>query len=848
GLRTMGKLKHGALNLYVGNGMRPAVEAIRSFDLILPNGLVIVLDNFHYAPSITRGVVSLSCLVDNGYKHTFMNYCISVMKDDVLMQFHVVSVAQKLNMVPTKKVDKTPYEIWNRKALNFLTLHEASRSDIGLELLQELDTQPLKNTSEQHDEVKHNKVEPHSEKVPIRISKRISQAPDGYGFYVDAEEHELRILMNLLNIKLHFPDLESNKWVDAINAEIQSMKNNQVWCLVDLPPNGRTKKDVKPTFLNGQLSGDVYMVQSEGFVDPKHPSKVCKLQRSIYGSKQASRRWNKIFDEEIKKVGFTQNPDESCVYVKASRSNIVFLVLYVDDILIMGNNIPMLQDIKSWLCKCFSLKYLEAAYILGINIIRDRSKRLIALSQSAYFTKILKKFEMENSKRGSVPMQEKPNLSKAQGANTPDEMKCMQRVPYASTIESIIYESAKQNTIVMSSTKAEYIAAAEALMEAVWMRKFIDGLGNVMPTNKRPMEMLCDNTSAIAIANDPGIMKGARHYQWKYHYIHEAIQNGEIVLSKVHTDDNIADLFTKPMLYTKNLNMLWGLEFVLLVVSLNKEHHDYDVLDFFIEETFEPYPCSDSSDEYCSNDESKDIDGVDFHTEGDHNCPTFKNRISESYHKAIIVQRSKPIITMLEDIMIYLMKRAGSQEGRYVHAVIGYMHLNKDPNVGVSQRYSQEKWLSAYQFSIKHVCGTSMWKRTGNQPPIPPILRKMLGRPRKNRIKGPSKNNSQVNRFGRRMTCTNCLEVGHNKSTYDKDLVPKTPKPRKTPCRKKEPKSVSYASFRGRGSRVEVVIEVLDVHMLMEEAEVRRNLEHEYMEYILMDEEEIEVGQKENEV
>ncbi|GKF47470.1 retrotransposon protein, putative, ty1-copia subclass [Tanacetum coccineum] len=157
--------------------------------------------------------------------------------------------------------------------------------------------------------------------------------------------------------------------------------------------------DVKTAFLNGHLSEDVYMVQPEGFVDPKHPKKVCKLQRSIYGLKQASRSWNKRFDEEIKKVGFTQNPDEPCVYLKASGSNVAFLVLYVDDILIMGNNIPMLQDVKSWLGKCFSMKDLgEATYILGIKIYRDRSKRLIGISQSAYIDKILKRIKIENSK------------------------------------------------------------------------------------------------------------------------------------------------------------------------------------------------------------------------------------------------------------------------------------------------------------------------------------------------------------------------------------------------------------------------------------------------------------------
>ncbi|GJR50107.1 retrovirus-related pol polyprotein from transposon TNT 1-94 [Tanacetum coccineum] len=81
----------------------------------------------------------------------------------------------------------------------------------------------------------------------------------------------------------------------------------------------------------------------------KHPNKVCKLQRSIYGLKQASRSWNKRFDEEIKKIGFTQNPDEPCVYLKASGSNVAFLVLYVDDILLMGNSVTMLKEVKSWL-------------------------------------------------------------------------------------------------------------------------------------------------------------------------------------------------------------------------------------------------------------------------------------------------------------------------------------------------------------------------------------------------------------------------------------------------------------------------------------------------------------------
>ena len=78
--------------------------------------------------------------------------------------------------------------------------------------------------------------------------------------------------------------------------------------------------DVKTIFLNGNLLEDVYITQPDGFVDPKHPNKACKLQRSIYELKQASRSWNLHFDEAIKEFGFLKNEDEPCVDKKVSGS------------------------------------------------------------------------------------------------------------------------------------------------------------------------------------------------------------------------------------------------------------------------------------------------------------------------------------------------------------------------------------------------------------------------------------------------------------------------------------------------------------------------------------------------
>ena len=106
--------------------------------------------------------------------------------------------------------------------------------------------------------------------------------------------------------------------------------------------------------------------------------------------------------------------DEPCVYKKTSGSAVALLVLYVDDILLIGNYVSILQFVKIWLSKNFSMKDLgEVTYILGIKIYRDSSKRLLGLSQFTYIDRILKRFSMEHSKRGYVHMVRGITLSKS---------------------------------------------------------------------------------------------------------------------------------------------------------------------------------------------------------------------------------------------------------------------------------------------------------------------------------------------------------------------------------------------------------------------------------------------------
>ena len=99
-----------------------------------------------------------------------------------------------------------------------------------------------------------------------------------------------------------------------------------------------------------------------------------------------------------------------------------------------------MRSVKAWLEKCFSMKDLgDAAYILGIKIYRDRSKRIIGLSQSAYIDKILSRFSMQESNKGSLPLPHGTILSKSQCPSSQAEKDAMDDVPYASAIGSIMY-------------------------------------------------------------------------------------------------------------------------------------------------------------------------------------------------------------------------------------------------------------------------------------------------------------------------------------------------------------------------------------------------------------------------
>ena len=131
--------------------------------------------------------------------------------------------------------------------------------------------------------------------------------------------------------------------------------------------------DVKTAFLNGDLEEEVYMKQPEGFSSNSGEHLVCKLNKSIYGLKQASRQWYLKFHGIISSFGFDENPMDQCIYHKVSGSKICFLVLYVDDILLTANDRGLLHEVKQFLSKNFDMKDMgDVSYVIDIKIHRDR--------------------------------------------------------------------------------------------------------------------------------------------------------------------------------------------------------------------------------------------------------------------------------------------------------------------------------------------------------------------------------------------------------------------------------------------------------------------------------------------
>ncbi|RVW25411.1 Retrovirus-related Pol polyprotein from transposon TNT 1-94 [Vitis vinifera] len=176
---------------------------------------------------------------------------------------------------------------------------------------------------------------------------------------------------------------------------------------------------------------------------------------------------------------------------------------------------------KSFLQAEFEMEDLGPAQkILGMEITRDRQKGELYLSQRSYIKKVIDRFGIKDAKPVSTPMAHYFKLTSSQSPTTDEEEKFMAKVPYASAVGSVMYsmKADLQAVVALSTTEAEYITETEAIKEAIWLK---------------------------GITEELGLKQKAKHIDVKMPFVREIVTGGTVVVVKISTEDNLADMITK---------------------------------------------------------------------------------------------------------------------------------------------------------------------------------------------------------------------------------------------------------------------------------------------------------------
>lgn len=195
--------------------------------------------------------------------------------------------------------------------------------------------------------------------------------------------------------------------------------------------------DAVSAFLQGDIEEEIYMKQPPMYESGEN---VCRLKKSLYGLKQASRLWNKKLDTTLKEMGLLQTKLDPCIYYKiVDNNNITFIAIYVDDLMIFTNNQEVKSYIKGELHKRFKMKDLgDLCYCIGIHIERDRQRGLIYLDQRKYIQEVLQKYGMSDCKSVKAPMDVN---TKFQVRENSEETNILTEIPYQEVIGCLLYIS-----------------------------------------------------------------------------------------------------------------------------------------------------------------------------------------------------------------------------------------------------------------------------------------------------------------------------------------------------------------------------------------------------------------------
>lgn len=200
--------------------------------------------------------------------------------------------------------------------------------------------------------------------------------------------------------------------------------------------------DVISAYTQGELSDEIYMVQPEMYVVKKksEESKVCKLIKPLYGLKQSGREWYKTFSKYVISIGGKRTMADPCLYVFDEGDDRVIVLIYVDDLILASKKLKRLELIKSKLKSAFKMMDLGPIHdILGINVERQGLTGSIYLSQKRYIEELIARFNMENAKTVSTPIEANTRITKKTSPRTEEERTNMKNRSYRELVGRLTY-------------------------------------------------------------------------------------------------------------------------------------------------------------------------------------------------------------------------------------------------------------------------------------------------------------------------------------------------------------------------------------------------------------------------
>ena len=270
--------------------------------------------------------------------------------------------------------------------------------------------------------------------------------------------------------------------------------------------------DVTTAFLNGMLEKEVYMQQPKGFECPGKEEFVYKLNKSIYSLKQLPCCWNSTLDAFLKEMQFTQTASDPCIYYQKVGKDIMFIGVYVDDIILAAKNEKQLKQVKEDLSNKFDIKDLrELKYFLGIKVEQNKESGSIWIGQPAYTENILKRLGMQDSKPTSTPAEVSSKLKPA-----PSQAEPVNQTEYQSAVGSLMYLAVSTRLDIAfsvnnlarfnSNPQKEYWTALKQIL------KYLKGTTNIGILYKQDGSDKCVGYSDTDWAGDPSDRKSTSGY------------------------------------------------------------------------------------------------------------------------------------------------------------------------------------------------------------------------------------------------------------------------------------------------------------------------------------------------